>query len=164
MHMGVYYIVWIICESMSMICLAFSIWPFKCQVSAVIRALFYVNMHYGTAFSFSGIKDVHWTGLLYPVHPLRVCAQSRNSGNARVLWKEIQINWNHNWVEFYLMYWREITLHWMLSEMIRWFLLLPVPVTVCTQGWAIPMKIIYYCAISPLQRFKIWIWQCLQLG
>jgi hypothetical protein len=77
-----------------MICLAFRIWPFKCQVSAVIRTLFNVNTHCGTAFSLSGKKDVHLLGLCCPVHPLRVCAQSRNSGNARVLWKEIQMNWN----------------------------------------------------------------------
>ena len=40
-------------------------------------------------------------GLLYPVHPLRVCAQSRNSGTARVLWKEIQINWNNILTEWH---------------------------------------------------------------
>jgi hypothetical protein len=39
--------------------------------------------------------------------------------------------------------------------MILWFLLLPVQVTVCSQGWAIPVKISYYCAISPLMRLKM---------
>jgi hypothetical protein len=62
-------------------------------MSAVIRPLSIVNTYYRTAFSFSGKKDIHLMELNCPVHPLRVCAQSRNSGNVRVLWKEMQINW-----------------------------------------------------------------------
>lgn len=49
----------------------------------MIRALSNVNTYCRTAFSFSGEKDIHIMRLHCPVHPLRVCAQSRNSGNAR---------------------------------------------------------------------------------
>jgi len=52
-----------------MICLAFSIWPFQCQVSAVIRALFNVNTHVGQHFPFQAKRMyIEWDYFILCTH------------------------------------------------------------------------------------------------
>jgi len=43
--------------------LTFCVWPFKCQVPAVAKALFNLNAHYGTTFSLLDKEYVHLMGL-----------------------------------------------------------------------------------------------------
>jgi len=52
--------------------LTFSVWPFKCQVSAAARALFSFNAQCRTVFSMSEKTDEHLMEKLCPIHLLKV--------------------------------------------------------------------------------------------
>jgi hypothetical protein len=52
--------------------LTFSVWPIKCQVSAVAIALFNLNAQCKTMFSLLEKKDVHLTGQHGSIRPLKV--------------------------------------------------------------------------------------------